>query len=126
MDREKQDCPFPGCPAKAVLTEMIPDPNGLPRMVEKGDEFPRRARLRAWVCEMNPKRHVEVLGWGPRRVKDCTAPGCDGVMIHTERASFTAPDDLRKLPGKPYARLSQHAGYLCMTDESHVELDSAV
>ncbi len=120
--KDQQDCAFPGCPAQAVLRETIPDPNALPRAVGPGDEFPHRPRLTAWICEMNPKRHVEVLGWGFRPIKDCTILGCDGVMIHTDKARHTAPDDLRKLPGKPYAKLSHHAGYLCMKNESHIEI----
>jgi hypothetical protein len=122
-DEQKQHCEFPGCPAQARLTELIPDPNALPRMVKAGDEFPKRTHLKAWVCEMNPKRHVQVIGWGFRLLKDCTVPGCDGVMIHTDKARITAPDDLRKLPSKPYARLIEQAGFLCMKDKSHVELE---
>jgi hypothetical protein len=122
--KDKQRCNYPGCSAQAVLKEMIPDPLGLPRMVSAGSQFPQPQRLRAWVCEMNPKRHVEVVGWGFRPTKACSVPGCDGVMIHSDKARVTAPDDIRKLPGKPYSRVFQHAGYLCMKNESHVELET--
>lgn len=121
--KDKQRCEFPGCPAQAALRELIPDPNALPRMVKAGDDFPKRARLRAWVCEMNPKQHIQVIGWGFRPTKDCIVAGCDGVMIHTDRARYSAPEDLRRPLGGQWAKLGQHPGFLCMKDEMHVELD---
>lgn len=124
MADEKQRCKYPGCRAEAVLRELIPDPNARPVRVQAGEEIPRRSRLRAWVCQMNPKRHIEVIGWGFRPTKDCSVAGCDGVMIHTARARFSAPEGSEVPVRKTYPRLEQHGGFLCMTDESHVELDA--
>jgi hypothetical protein len=106
-----------------VLQDFIPDPNALPKMVEPGGEFPSRPRLRGWVCEMNPRRHVEVIGWQLRPVKDCSVPGCDGVMIHTSRARYNSPATTPRLPSKTYQRVGAIAGFLCMKNEGHVELD---
>jgi hypothetical protein len=121
--KDRRPCEFPGCAAHAVLRELIPDPNSLPRMVNPGDEYPQPARLRAWVCEMNPKRHIQVIGWGFRPTKDCIVAGCDGVMIHTDRARYSAPEDLRRPLRGQWAKLEQHAGFLCMKNETQVELD---
>jgi len=90
MKDEKRRCKFPGCPAEAVLKELITDPNARPERVEAGEEIPQRLRLRAWVCQLNPRRHIEVVGWGRRPMKECSVQGCDGVMIHTARARLIA------------------------------------
>ena len=123
IPKDKHRCEFPGCPAQADLSELIPDPDAVPRMVSPGDEFPKRPKLRAWVCEMNPKRHIQVIGWGFRPTKDCIVAGCDGVMIHTHGARYSAPEDLRRALGGQWAKLGQHSGFLCMKDETHAELD---
>ena len=73
---------------------------------------------------MNPKRHIEIIGWGFRPTKDCSVLGCDGVMIHTERARFRAPDGSELPVQKNVCEVEQRSGFLCMKDESHVELDS--
>lgn len=45
--------------------------------------------------------------------KDCIVAGCDGVMIHTDRARYSAPDDLRRpLRGQWVSGLSESYRYM--------------
>jgi hypothetical protein len=93
----------------------------IPREVPAGAPFRDADRLEVWICEMNPKRHVEVRTWGLRPVKDCSVDGCNGVMVHSDKARMTAPDDISKQPGKPYALVKYEAGWVCLDNRGHFE-----
>jgi hypothetical protein len=95
-----------------------------PQAVAAGAPLPTTDRLHVWFCEMNPRRHVEVRTWGPRPVKDCSVLGCAGVMVHADRGRIHAPEDLRKLPGRLYAKLKYEAGWVCLENESHFEAEA--
>jgi len=118
---DKQDCTCSGCRAQMVLKECRMASSSLPKAVAAGAPFPTTDRLEVWFCEMNPKRHVEVRTWGVRPVKDCSAAGCHGVMVHSEKGRIKVPEDLRKLPGQPYPMLKFEAGWVCMENETHFE-----
>lgn len=72
-----------------------------------------RRHLSVWICDFNPRQHVEVFTWGPRPMKDCTAEGCSGVMVHAEKGRKITPDGA---PWKMGAseRLQYEAGWICI------------
>ena len=119
---DRRRCSFVPCKGEMELKRKHFAPGAvIPERVEPGEAFPDKTRRRAWQCSLEPKRHVEVEGWGIRPVKDCTVKGCGGVMVHSDKARTSAPDSIRRQPTRDYARAIYEAGYICLEDAEHFE-----
>ena len=85
--------------------------------------------LSAWHCTIEPKRHVEVANLGIRPLRDCTAKGCTGVMVHWGRVRTVAKESAkesmfsRKRNAEP--RIIYKSGYVCVENAEHFEADFA-
>ena len=77
--------------------------------------------LSAWHCTIEPKRHVEVSNLGIRPLKDCTVPGCGGVMIHWGRVR--AVSSLNGGRRKEAPKIVYRSGYVCVDDAEHFQPD---
>jgi hypothetical protein len=118
---DKQRCTTVGCRGEMVLRERRPAASSIPHQIGSGQPFPTTDRLRIWMCELDPK-HVEVVGWGMRPIKDCSVAGCKGVMVHTTKGRSRLEGDVRReRPGQPYAMLQWEPGWLCLENEKHFE-----
>ena len=115
---DKRQCSYPGCPARQVLREKHSPEVPMPARVEAGTRYPPTQKLHVWMCEMNAL-HVEVRTWGMRPTKKC--PICGGTMVHSDKWKMHAPDDIRKKPGQPYARITEIPGFVCLENPDHFE-----
>jgi hypothetical protein len=119
---DKRPCNYPGCRATMVLRRKSGDPGAtIPGRVEPGMIYPRAQRLDVWVCEFNPREHVEVRTWGARPVKPCAFKDCKGPMVHSDKGRMLVPENIEKEPGRPYATIQYQAGWVCLEDAEHFE-----
>lgn len=109
---DKRQCTAPRCPGKQVL---IAKPTPTPKKADAGEPFlVGRRHLSVWICDFNPRRHVEVFTWGPRPTKDCTAEGCSGVMVHADKGREITPEGAPRKMGGSFERLRYEAGWICI------------
>lgn len=122
----KRKCEWPGCPAEMTLKAKRPAiGRSYPQQVEHGTAIPETKRLLAWICGLNPRRHVLVEGWGMRPTRDCTEKDCGGVMVHADKGRAIVPEDLTRYGGV-YPRLGWEPGFVCLENETHFFADEQV
>lgn len=81
--------------------------------------------LSAWHCTVEPKRHVEVANLGIRPLRDCTAKGCTGVMVHWGRVRTVVKEGLFRRKRNEEPRIIYKSGYVCVENAEHFEADFA-
>jgi hypothetical protein len=113
---DRRRCKWPRCEGDQVLTEK---PTRLKiQQLEAAETFPQTSRrLNVWICTVDPRKHVEVHGWGLQQTQDCVFEGCRGVMAHYFAARECLPDGSEQPVRKGnYGRIESQSGWLCIED----------
>src|SRR5712692_7766769 len=82
---DRQRCTQIGCRGAMVLRTCRPAA-AIPQQIGSGQPFPTTGLLQVWMCELDPK-HVEVLGWETRPVKECSIAGCNPLDASQAQAA---------------------------------------
>ena len=121
---DRRQCSFLGCRGEMVLKPKHRLVGAtMPSAVKSGDAFPETPRLSAWVCTLQPRRHIEVEGLGIRPLKDCRVEGCDGVMVHMDKARTLTPASGARQPTRAWPTIAYQSGFVCLEDGEHFEPD---
>src|SRR4051794_37682152 len=106
---DKRQCTVARCPGTQVL---MAKPTPTPKKVDAAEPFVvGRRHLNVWICDFNPRRHIEVFNWGPRPTKDCAIEGCGGVMVHADKGREIMPKGAPRTMGGSYETLLYEAGW---------------